>query len=188
MLDGVLVTERDTWEFDAGMARDDLARHFAVRGLDGLGLEERDAPLVAAAGALLRYLKEMQPAGIPQLGRPRVERAGGAMPLDEMTRRNLELVESLRGTDTTGTPLAVLDRTITPMGTRLLRQWLLAPLVDRMAIDARLDAVELLVREIGSRDALREALAGVRDIQRLGSKACAGRAKPREMAARGTYL
>ncbi len=188
MLDGVLVTERDTWEFDAGMARDDLARHFAVRGLDGLGLEEGDAPLVAAAGALLRYLKEMQPAGIPQLARPRVERAGGAMPLDEMTRRNLELVESLRGTDTTGTLLAVLDRTITPMGTRLLRQWLLAPLVNRTAIDARLDAVELLVRETGSRDALRAALDGVRDIERLGSKAAAGRATPRELGALGTSL
>lgn len=188
MLDGVLVTERDTWEFDVGMARDDLARHFEVRGLDGLGLEERDASLVAAAGALLRYLKEMQPAGIPQLARPRVERAGGAMPLDEMTRRNLELVESLRGTDTTGTLLAVLDRTTTPMGTRLLRQWLLAPLVECHAIDARLDAVALLVRETGSRDALRAALDGVRDIERLGSKAAAGRATPREVGALGASL
>ena len=64
------------------------------------------------------------------------------MPLDEMTRRNLELVESLRGTETSGTLLSVLDRTLTPMGARLLRQWVLAPLADIQAIQTRLDAVE----------------------------------------------
>ncbi|MEP6733174.1 MAG: DNA mismatch repair protein MutS [bacterium] len=187
-LDGVLVTEREAWEFDQAMARDDLARHFDVRGLDGLGLEADDGHAIGAAGALLRYLKEMQPSGVPQLARPTVERAGGVMPLDEMTRRNLELVESLRGVDTTGTLLAVLDRTMTPMGTRLLRQWLLAPLVDRERIDQRLDAVDALVQNAGARDALRAALDGVRDVERLGSKAAAGRATPRELAALGTSL
>src|SRR5215207_1634235 len=105
----------------------------------------------------------MQPAGVPQLARPSVERAGGVMPLDEMTRRNLELVEPLRGTDTSGTLLAVLDRTVTPMGARLLRQWLLAPLVDRARIDGRLDAVSALVTDPAARDAVRAALDGVRD-------------------------
>ena len=187
-LDGVLVTEREGWEFDAPMARDELARHFSVRGLDGLGLEPIDDPAISAAGALLRYLKEMQPAGVPQLARPTIERAGGVMPLDEMTRRNLELVESLRGTDTTGTLLAVLDRTVTPMGTRLLRQWMLAPLVERARIDRRLDAVQALVNDASVRDALRSALDGVRDAERLGSKAAAGRATPRELAALGHSL
>ena len=186
--DGVLVTERDGWEFDQAMAREDIARHFDVRGLDGLGLGIEDGHAIGAAGALLRYLKEMQPAGVPQLARPIVERAGGVMPLDEMTRRNLELVESLRGVDTTGTLLAVLDRTMTPMGTRLLRQWLLAPLVDRTRIDLRLDAVNALVNDSGARDALRAALDGVRDVERLGSKAAAGRGTPRELAALGTSL
>ena len=187
-LDGVLVTEREGWEFDAAMARDDLARHFDVRGLDGLGLGNDDGQAIASAGALLRYLKEMQPSGMPQLARPTVERAGGVMPLDEMTRRNLELVESLRGIDTTGTLLSVLDRTMTPMGTRLLRQWLLAPLVDRERIDLRLDAVNALVNNTGARGALRAALDGVRDVERLGSKAAAGRATPRELAALGLSL
>lgn len=187
-LDGVLVTEREPWEFDEPMARDDIARQFDVRGLDGLGLEAEDGLAIAAAGALLRYLKEMQPAGVPQLARPTVERAGGVMPLDEMTRRNLELVESLRGADTSGTLLAVLDRTMTPMGARLLRQWLLAPLVDRARIDLRLDAVSALAGDSGARDALRAVLDGVRDVERLGSKAAAGRATPREMAALGLSL
>jgi DNA mismatch repair protein MutS len=187
-LDGALVTERDAWEFDDAMAREDLARQFGVRDLDGLGLEMRDTPSIGAAGALLRYLKELQPGGVPHLARPQIERAGGAMPLDEMTRRNLELVESLRGGTTEGTLLAVLDRTMTPMGARLLRQWLLAPLVDRAAIEARLDAVEALVREASARDALRTALDGVRDVERLGGKAAAGRATPRELAALGASL
>ena len=188
VLDGVLVTEREPWEFDEAMARDDLARQFEVRGLDGLGLEATDGQAIGSAGALLRYLKEMQPAGVPQLARPTIERVGGLMPLDEMTRRNLELVESLRGADTSGTLLAVLDRTMTPMGARLLRQWLLAPLVDRIRIELRLDAVGALVTDASARDALRSALDGVRDVERLGSKAAAGRATPRELAALGLSL
>jgi DNA mismatch repair protein MutS len=187
-LDGVLLTEREPWEFDESMARDDLARQFDVRGLDGLGVESDDSAAIGAAGALLRYLKEMQPAGVPHLARPIVERVGSAMPLDEMTRRNLELVESLRGTDVAGTLLAVLDRTMTPMGARLLRHWLLAPLVDRSAIDLRLDAVDALVRDASARDALRSTLDGVRDVERLGGKAAAGRATPRELAALGASL
>jgi DNA mismatch repair protein MutS len=187
-LDGALITERESWEFDSAMAREDLARQFSVRGLDGLGLEERDGPAIGAAGALLRYLKELQPAGVPHLSRPHVEHAGGTMPLDEMTRRNLELVESLRGASTEGTLLSVLDRTVTPMGARLLRQWLLAPLVQRTAIDARLDAVAALVQDASAREALRSALDGVRDVERLGGKAAAGRATPRELAALGTSL
>ena len=188
MLDGALITERDAWEFDEAMARDELARQFAVRGLDGLGIESGDGIAVGAAGALLRYLKEMQPAGVPHLARPVVERTGDVMPLDEMTRRNLELVDSLRGTDTQGTLLAVLDRTTTPMGARLLRQWLLAPLLDRASIEARLDALQALLDDASARGALREALDGVRDVERLAGKAAAGRATPRELAALGASL
>ncbi len=82
-----------------------------------MGLAAGDGPAIRAAGALLRYLRELQPAGV-RLAHPVVERAGGAMPLDEMTRRNLELVESLRGGEGEGTLASVLDRTKTPMGAR----------------------------------------------------------------------
>src|SRR5262249_36991356 len=121
--DGVLVTQRDAWEFDPALARDDLSRHFAVASLEGLGIRPDDALAVGAAGALVRYLRELQPAGLPHLARPVVERPGRVMPLDEMTRRNLELVESLRGAEREGTLLDVLDRTMTPMGARLMRAW-----------------------------------------------------------------
>ncbi|MGH7639178.1 MAG: DNA mismatch repair protein MutS, partial [Gemmatimonadaceae bacterium] len=92
---GALITQREQWEFDPELAREDLTRHYGVLSLDGLGLGSDDTLAIGAAGALLRYLKELQPAGV-SLARPIVERPEGVLPLDEMTRRNLELVESLR--------------------------------------------------------------------------------------------
>ena len=185
-----LVTEREAWEFDHQLGADDLARHFGVHSLDGLGIDPADRPAVGAAGALLRYLKELQPAGIA-LARPVVERADGILPLDEMTRRNLELVESLRGSatqTTAGTLIDVLDRTTTPMGARLLRQWVLAPLARKEDIDARLDAVDCLARAPLARESLRGTLAGVRDVERLATKAALGRSTPRELATLGISL
>ncbi len=183
-----LVTEREAWEFDADLARPELARQFGVHSLEGFGIGPLDDLAVGAAGALLRYLRELQPAGVPHLARPVIERAGATMPVDDMTRRNLELVESMRGRDVAGTLLGVLDRTITPMGARLLRQWILAPLVHRAAIDHRLDAVGALSSDLIARQALREALDGVRDVERLAGKAAAGRATPRELGALGASL
>ena len=186
-----LITEREPWEFDVGLARDALARQYGVASVEGFGIDRADDVAIGAAGALLRYLGELQPGGVPHLARPIVERPGGVMPLDEMTRRNLELVESLRGGadgELSGTVLGVLDRTVTPMGARLLRQWMLTPLVERAPIVARLDAVEALVRDAIAREALRMALDGVRDVERLGSKAAAGRATPRELGALGASL
>ena len=186
--EGPLVTEREPWEFDADNARDQLAAQFGVLSLESFGVSADDRPMLAAAGALLRYLRELQPGGVPHLARPIVERDGSAMPLDEMTRRNLELVESLRGGERSGTLLDVLDRTATPMGSRLLRQWILAPLLSSALIRKRLEAVAALVADPISRASLREALDGVRDVERLASKAAAGRISPREMGALGSSL
>ena len=183
-----LITEREPWEFDAALARPELAKQFGVQSLDGLGIGHDDDLAVSAAGALLRYLRDLQPGGVPHLARPVVERTGSTMPVDEMTRRNLELVESMRGGGIAGTLLGVIDRTVTPMGARLLRQWVLTPLVARDAIDERLDAVGALADDLITRQALREALDGVRDIERLAGKTAAGRATPREVGALGTSL
>ena len=183
-----LITEREPWEFDTALARPELAKQFGVQSLDGLGLGPDDDLAVSAAGALLRYLRDLQPGGVPHLARPVVERTGSTMPVDEMTRRNLELVESMRGGGVAGTLLGVIDRTVTPMGARLLRQWVLTPLVDRHAIDERLDAVGALADDLITRQALREALDGVRDIERLAGKTAAGRATPREVGALGASL
>ena len=185
--EGPMVTEREAWEFDSGLGRDQLVDHYRIASLESFGLDNTDNTAIGAAGALLRYLRELQPAGMSHLARPRVERPGGVLPLDEMTRRNLELVESLRGGETSGTLLGVLDRTLTPMGARLLRQWILAPLLDRSAIGDRLSAVAALGDPI-LRSALREALEGVRDIERLAGKAATGRASPRELRALGDSI
>ena len=180
---GVLVTRREGWEFDPALAGDELARRYALASLDGLGLGPEDALAVGAAGALLRYLGELQPGGLPQLRRPVVRRAEGRLYLDAMTRRNLELVEPLRPGGEEATLLGVVDRTMTPMGARLLRGWLLAPLTDPAAIAARHDAVAGLVADQPRRTAIREALDGVRDLERLGAKAAARRATPRDLGA-----
>jgi DNA mismatch repair protein MutS len=181
---GAARTEREAWEFDPELAREDLTRTFRLASLDGLGVEPGDRPALGAVGALLRYTRELKPGGLPHLTRPHIVRRGDVLPLDEMTRRNLELVEPLRaGTPTGTTLLDVLDRTMTPMGARLLRSWLLAPLVDPTAINARLDAVHVLVGDVRGRDRLREALDGVRDLARLVGRAALGRATPRELGA-----
>ncbi len=180
---GALITRREAWEFDPRLATEELARRFKLASLDGLGIGPDDTLAVGAAGALLRYLGELQPGGLPQLRPPVVRRAAGTLYLDAMTRRNLELVEPLRPGETEATLLAVLDRTRTPMGARLLRRWLLAPLTDAAAIGARHDAVAALVADEPRRTTLREALDGVRDLERLGAKAAARRATPRDLGA-----
>jgi DNA mismatch repair protein MutS len=174
-------TEREPWEFDPELARDELTRTFGLASLDGLGVAPQDGPALGAAGALLRYARELKPGGLPHLARPRVLRRGDVLPLDDMTRRNLELVEPLRAGVTGATLLETIDRTLTPMGARALRRWLLAPLVDPAAINDRLDAVALFVADGRGRETLREALDGVRDLERLAGRAAMGRANPREL-------
>jgi len=180
---GATVTAREAWEFDAELARDDLTRVYGIASLDGLGVGPDDRPAIGAAGALLRYARELKPGGLPHLAHPTIVRRGDVLPLDEMTRRNLELVEPLRAGASGSTLLDVIDRTLTPMGGRLLRRWLLAPLIDPAAINARLDAIQVLVGDGRGRERLREALDGVRDLERLAGRAALGRATPRELGA-----
>ncbi len=174
-------TTREDWEFDAALGCDEITKRFGLAGLTGLDIGDPDRPALAAAAALLHYLRELQPGGVPHLAHPVVRRAGRTMVLDEMTRRNLELTETMRPGERGTTLLSVLDRTVTPMGTRLIRQWLLAPLRDAAAIRARHDAVEVLARDGRGRDRLRDALDGVRDIERLAGRAAARRATPRDL-------
>lgn len=181
--DGVLRTPREKWEFDTELARAELARRFQLASLDGLGLGPDDAGAIGAAGALLRYIGELQPSGLPHLHRPTVRRSARHLWIDEMTRRNLELVEPLRAGARGTTLLEVLDSTMTPMGARLLRRWVLSPLSEPASIGERLDAVQVLLEDSRGRARIREALDGVRDLERLTGRAAAGRATPRELGA-----
>ncbi len=176
-------TGREAWEFDVELASDELCRRFSLASLDGLGIEAADGVVVGAAGALLRYLSELQPGGLPHLRRPSIRRATEYLWLDEMTRRNLELVEPLRAGARGVTLLETLDVTMTPMGARLLRRWILSPLSNPATISHRLEAVATAVDRSRARSDAREALDGVRDLERLAGRAAAGRANPRELGA-----
>lgn len=182
-------TYRPDWLFDADHGRDELKRRYQVSALDGFGFEADDAPLLGVLGALLSYIAEVQPVALQSLRAPRIERAGDAMLLDEMTRRNLELIEPLRSDDTRGratTLIEVIDDTQTAMGGRLLRRWVLRPLVDLWTIRERHEAVANLLEDPRMRRAVRTELREVRDLERLAAKAGSGRAAPRDL--RGLVL
>jgi DNA mismatch repair protein MutS len=140
----------------------------------------RGRPLAAAAlGALLGYLEE-QLVGLEHLRAPEHYETREFLVLDETTRRNLELVETVRG-ERAGSLLAVLDRTRTPMGARALRRWLLYPLLDLARIGERLDGVEELVEDPSLRDDLAATLDGLGDLERLAARVGAGTASPRDL-------
>jgi DNA mismatch repair protein MutS len=181
-------TYRPDWLFDAEHGREELKRRYDVSSLDGFGFESGDAALVGVLGALVGYLAEVQPGSLETLRPPRIERGGDAMVLDEMTRRNLELVEPLRSDTRAGngrgtTVIEVIDETQTPMGARLLRRWLLRPLLAEHRVRARHDAVENLLGDAAMRRAVRSQLKDVRDLERLAAKIGGGRALPRELRA-----
>lgn len=176
-------TPRGDWTFEPAHGRQELLRSLRVLTLEGYGLGPADGALVGACGALITYLSETQPVVAACLRPPTVVRGGRAMPLDAMTRRNLELVEPLRADGPGETLLRVLDTTLTPMGARLLRRSLLAPLVEVSAIRLRLDAVAELVDRREMRGELRLALAEVRDLERLAVKVGASRCSPRDLLA-----
>jgi DNA mismatch repair protein MutS len=176
------VTERPDWTFDAASARAALFNHFGVTTLAGFGFDDAQACLVAG-GALLLYLQETLKASLAHLHRLRPYRQNKFLFLDEVTRRSLELTRTLRESERSGSLLAVLDRTVTVMGTRLLQEWILNPLADRPAIEARLDAVAELAEEHALRQDLRAGLGESFDLPRLTARISTGRAGPRDLAA-----
>ena len=190
---GPSTTYRADWAFDPDFASDELKRRYQLISLDGFGFQKGDGALIGVLGALVGYLAELQPSAIDALKPPRLQRAGAGMALDEMTRRNLELVEPLRpdlaGKGTrAATLIEVLDETLTGMGARLLRQWLLRPLIDADLIWRRQEAVAEMHDYVTMRRALRNELKQVRDLGRLAAKVANGRILPRELRALGLSL
>ncbi|MDZ7780767.1 MAG: DNA mismatch repair protein MutS [Gemmatimonadota bacterium] len=175
-------TYRDDWMFEHDVCTEALTDAYGVRSLDGFGFQAADAVLVRATGALVQYLREIRPSGISHLRPVRILRPGAGMLLDDMTRRNLELTDPLRAGEEGGTLLDVLDETVTAMGGRMLRRWVLEPLVVADAVWARQDAVRELTERPETREALRGALAGVSDLERLAGKLGTLRVGPRDLA------
>ncbi|MEW6220534.1 MAG: DNA mismatch repair protein MutS [Thermodesulfobacteriota bacterium] len=180
-------TGRPEAAFDPAASREALLAHFRVASLAGFGCEHLRAGLTAA-GALLGYLQETQKASLDHLERLAILERDDVLIVDESSRRNLELVQTVVGGKREGSLLEALDGTATPMGARLLRRWLLAPLRQPQAIERRLSAVANLVQEAGRRARLRQALAGVYDLERLNSRVVLGSANGRDLLALGASL
>ncbi len=170
------------YKFDLAANRQLLLDHFGVETLAGFGLEH--SPLaVRCAGAVLRYLKDTRPNALNLLVGLSTYSTGDFMVLDSATRRNLELTETIRGGQARGSLLGILDKTITPMGARLLRTWVNQPLLDLAEINARLDCVSALHADGVTRAEVRAALKPLGDLERLVNRVLGGTATPRDAGA-----
>ena len=162
-------TGMDDWRFDVQVCREELQKHFGVASLDGFGCRGMDLG-VAAAGAVLHYVQRNLRQDAAHITSLHSFHAQDCLVLDRISQRNLELIEPIFADGKDNTLVSVLDETVTPMGARLLREWILRPLKDKPAIEARLDAVENLLKEVMLRSELREILTAVRDLERTISR------------------
>jgi len=179
-IQGMLLTDRPAWCFAAERTRDTLLEHFGTRTLEGFDLEGESAGIVAA-GALLAYVQETQKSSLSHIALLEPYRRGTSLILDEATRRSLELTRTLREGKREGSLLAVIDETVTPMGARLLADWLSNPLTDSEAINRRLDAVEEFTGDAVLCRELQDLLRQTYDLQRLTARIATGRASPRDL-------
>jgi DNA mismatch repair protein MutS len=179
---GVPVKRMPAWHFEAGAARRVLCRHFATQDLSGFGAQDL-GPALGAAGALLEYCRMTQGSAPRHVLALKVEHEGEYLRLDSASRRNLEISETLRG-EPAPTLLALLDTCATGMGSRWMRHALHHPLRDRIALGARLDAVESLRGEGPEAPAerLRKRLAGCADVERITARISLRSARPRDLS------
>jgi DNA mismatch repair protein MutS len=173
------------WHFDLDSATRALCAQFGTRDLDGFGCT--DLPVaIAAAGCLLQYVKDTQRSALPHLTDIRVERHEDSVILDAASRRNLELEHSLSGRHE-HTLIGVLDRSVTPMGSRLLRRWINRPLRDRTVLYQRQQAIHQLLAN-GSHNYLHTCLRGSGDMERMLARVALQSARPRDLAGLGNAL
>jgi DNA mismatch repair protein MutS len=175
------LTALPAWKFEPGKCNDTLLVQFRSSTLDGFGLKQNSLS-VRAAGSIVQYLKETQPDALNLLTSLRSYSLNEFMTLDAPTRRNLELDETLRG-ERKGSLLGTLDTTITPMGRRLIHQWVSQPLLSVEKIQKRQDGVQFFFENSMVRAELREALQPIADLERLTNRVIAGQAQPRDLVA-----
>jgi DNA mismatch repair protein MutS len=186
--DGPLWTRRPTWAFGFDHSHNGLKKHFGTFTLEGFGIEDGDGAAIRAAGAILEYLQETQKASLDHFDRLVPYRGGEVLEIDEATRRGLEITRTIRTGDRGGSLLSAIDFTVTPMGSRLLADWLANPLARREPIELRLAAVGELVDDTPLRRELRESLRGTYDLERLLARVTTGRASPRDLQFVGRTL
>lgn len=179
---GIHITPSQDWRFEHATAENVMRDHFNVKTLDGFGIGEMPYA-ICAAGAMLQYLRDTKKSSLVQLTTVRPYSTAAFMVLDQFTRRNLELTETIRSRKAQGSLLGIMDRTVTAMGARLLRSWVNQPLLDVKRLNARLDAVEALVGDEVLRAEIRAHLKGVSDLERLSNRLMIGKAGPRDLLA-----
>jgi DNA mismatch repair protein MutS len=185
---GYAQTPLDDWIFAPDHAVPLLENHFGVLSLEGFGLAGKIAA-ASAAGAILHYVRSTQRGTLDHVDRIGFYERQNCLVLDAVTVRNLELIEPLfAGADQGTTLFRSLDATVTPMGKRLLRSWMLRPSIELPVINARLDAVEAQVRDLIAREELRKNLDGVLDLERLLSRVTLETANPRDVLALAASL
>ncbi len=185
---GVAETPLDDWIFAPDHAIPLLENHFGVLSLEGFGLAGKQAA-ASAAGAILYYIRSTQRGKLDHVDRIGFYERQNCLVLDAVTVHNLELIEPLfAGTDAGVTLFRCLDATVTPMGKRLLRTWLLRPSLDQAEINGRLDAVEMQVKDTLRREELRRSLDGILDLERLLSRVTLETANPRDVLALSASL
>jgi DNA mismatch repair protein MutS len=174
-------TPLEDWVFAPDYAIPLVENHFGVLSLEGFGLADR-AAAATAAGAILHYIRSTQRGSLDHVDRVGYYERQDCLVLDAVTVRNLELLEPLfAGTGDGLTLFRSLDRTVTPMGKRLLRAWMLRPSIDSTQIALRLDAVEIMVKDLVAREELRRSMEGILDLERLLSRVTLETANPRDM-------
>jgi DNA mismatch repair protein MutS len=171
----------DDWAFNADYAQRLLMEHFNLASLDGLGASDQSLS-VCAAGALIHYLRDSQLASLGKVATLRFFEPSDFMKLDASTIANLELIRTLDGSPK-GSLLSFLDQTRTGMGARLLKSWLLLPLLDLQELDRRQSVVQALIANVQQHGRLRAKLAEIHDLERLISRVLVGVAGPRELLA-----
>ena len=176
------ITKIDDWVFNKEYAKETLLKHFGTINLKGFGASELEVAF-PAAGAILHYLQETQKANLSHLKKLSLYNPSEYMVLDWATKRNLEITYSMADGGKDGTLFAVLDKTETPMGGRLLKKWITSPLTQLAPIIQRQESVEALYNSKKTREKLKKSLANIGDIERLISRICTGRAAPREIVA-----
>ena len=185
--EGIHLSSAPDWTFEFAGAEQLLRDHFRVSTLDGYGLQDQ-AYAVSAAGGVLQYLRTTQKNSLDQLMSIRSYSTAAFMVLDPFTRRNLELVETIRRRQAHASLLGILNRSVTAMGARLMRTWINQPLLEIKRLNARLDAVEVLANSELLRDEIAVELRQVADIERLANRIMMGRAGPRDLLALGKAL
>ena len=176
------VQARPEWIFDRRNALKALYKHFEVASLDGFGCGDLGAGL-SAAGAVIEYLNETQRTSLGHIDRLERFVDDQHLLIDRATKRSLELVETMRSGERAGSLLWVLDRTVTPMGARRVREWLLSPLRSADAVLRRQEAVAAFVDDPDLRDDVRAVLERMSDIERIAAKISTGRANARDLVA-----